>query len=90
MFFFLGVNTAALRASYPQSYMMVSLDCGVLAGTFNPLAGSCHSSCGLTAEEVLEIAYIAGAHPNVRNNTIYFYMYFILMVLFTQLSHSLA
>lgn len=45
---------------------MVTIDCGALAGMFNPLAGSSHSSVGLTAEEVLEIAYIAGSHPNVR------------------------
>lgn len=61
-----GINTAALRNAYPQAFIMVTVDCGVLAGMFNPLAASSHSSVGLTAEELLEFAYIAGAHPNVR------------------------
>ena len=60
-----GVNTAAMRASYPQAHMMVTVDCGVLAAAFNPHVGSSHSSVGLTVEEVLEIAFLAGAHPNV-------------------------
>lgn len=54
---------------------MVSVDCGVLAGPFNPLAGSCHSSCGLTSEEVLEIAYVAGAHPNVSRCILSYWLY---------------
>jgi hypothetical protein len=60
-----GTNTAAMRASYPQSHMMVTVDCGVLASAFNPHGGSSVSSVGLTAEELLEIAFLAGAHPNV-------------------------
>jgi hypothetical protein len=61
-----GLNTAALRSAYPQAFMMVTVDCGALAGVYNPLGGSSHSSLGLTAEELLEIAYLAGSHPNVR------------------------
>lgn len=54
-----------MRASFPQSHILVSVDCGVLSGAANPLGGSSHSSVGLTTEEVLEIAFLAGAHPNV-------------------------
>jgi hypothetical protein len=66
----IGINVAALRNAFPQAFMMVTIDCGVLAGIFNPHAGSSHSSVGLTAEELLEFAYIAGAHPNVRKSAL--------------------
>lgn len=54
-----------MRASFPQAHIMVTVDCGVLSSIFNPHAGTSHSSVGLTAEEILEIAFLAGAHPNV-------------------------
>lgn len=61
----LGLSGAAQRSAYPQAFIMVTIDCGALAAMFNPYAGSSNSSVGLTAEEILELAYIAGAHPNV-------------------------
>jgi hypothetical protein len=69
--------------------MMVTIDCGVLAGIFNPHAGSSHSSVGLTAEELLEFAYIAGAHPNVSSNLIPD-LSFIDAVLISSCSHVLS
>jgi hypothetical protein len=46
--------------------LFVSVDAGVLSANQNPMCDSSHSSIGLTIEEILEMAFIAGSHPNVR------------------------
>ena len=45
--------------------IMVSLDAGVLCSAHSPLCNNSCSSIGLSLEEVLEMAFISGAHPNV-------------------------
>jgi len=49
----------------PQPRIMLTIDAGVLCFATHPFGRSSISSVGLTAEEVLEMVFIAGSHPNV-------------------------
>lgn len=53
--------------------MMVTLDASVLCNVHSPLCNASSSTIGLTLEEVLEIAFISGAHPNVGTYLIALY-----------------
>jgi hypothetical protein len=56
----------SLSASGISRPVYVSLDIGAMCGSAIPQSNSSNSPLGLTIDEVMDMAMIAGANPNVR------------------------